>query len=242
MPVYSPDGTRIAFISDRSGTLEVWISDADGTHPRQVTDLGHAIWPRWSPSGSRIVFNSMPGARSYVYVLDASGGFPRVLVEGGTPDWSADERWIYFMSPERDGPMEKMPARGGQPVRLTEDRALLPQRAPDDQVFFARDFSPDNKVWSVSAEGGESALVLDTPVDWSRWCVWNRNLVFIQANEEGPSIKMQDLTTGETTDLVGLETGTTPSFGVNVSPDGRWILYTRLDSSGADLMVVENFR
>ena len=96
----------------------------------------------------------------------------------------------------------------------------------------------------MSEGGGESTVVLDTPLDsWGHWSVWNGNLVFVQPNgDAGPSIRMLDLTTRQATELVPLGPGTTPSVGLDVSPDGRWILYTRQDRAGSDLMLVENFR
>jgi len=50
---YSPDGQRITFVSTRSGTEEIWLSNADGSQPRQLTFMGGAqtATPHWSPTG-----------------------------------------------------------------------------------------------------------------------------------------------------------------------------------------------
>ncbi len=58
-PRWSPDSTRIAFISNRSGTNQIWIMDADGSNPRQVTDLAtEADGVLWSPDGENLIFTS----------------------------------------------------------------------------------------------------------------------------------------------------------------------------------------
>jgi serine/threonine protein kinase/Tol biopolymer transport system component len=238
MPAYSPDGTQIAFISDRAGTWEVWVCDADGARPRQLSDLGHAVWPRWSPSGRQIAFSSMPEGLSSVFVLDASGGLPELRLKGASPDWSADEDRFYILA--ADGSIAKVPVHGGQPVQLVQS-GVVPQRGPKGRVLYWR--WSDERVWSVSEDGGQPAMVLEAPLRWGQWCVWNGNVVFIQGNgETGPSIKMLDLATRQTTDLASLGAGTIPSVGLNVSPDGQWILFTREDRAGSDLMLVENFR
>jgi Tol biopolymer transport system component len=58
-PQYSPDGKRIAFESNRSGSEEIWVTNDDGSNPVQVTSFANA-WagsPRWSPDGQKIAFD-----------------------------------------------------------------------------------------------------------------------------------------------------------------------------------------
>jgi hypothetical protein len=139
-----------------------------------------------------------------------------------------------------DGSIAKVPAHGGEPTPLAKN-GIIPQRGPEGQVLFWR--FGDQSVWSVSEQGGEEAVVQDAVLHWGHWSVWNGNLVFLQpGGEEGPSIRLLDLATRQTTDVVSLGPGTSPSIGLNVSPDGRWILFTRQDRAGSDLMLVENFR
>ena len=74
-PRYSPDGRFVAFKSDRSGAWEVWVADADGGSPRQLTHLGAYIvgFPRWSPDGKRIVFHGRVPDIAQIYVVDVDG-------------------------------------------------------------------------------------------------------------------------------------------------------------------------
>lgn len=94
-PSYSPDGTRIAFVSDRpNGEYAVWTMDARGRGLREVSrHEGHnVVFPRYSPDGSRIVYTSfadMPGVKPVerLWTVKAGGGARRSLGPGSSADW-----------------------------------------------------------------------------------------------------------------------------------------------------------
>lgn len=103
-PSISPDGKRVVFASNRSGSDEIWVCDSDGSNAQQLTSFGGALTgtPRWSPDGREIVFDSRAGGEANVYVIDANGGVSRKLETGtrmnSLPSWSHDGMWIYFGS------------------------------------------------------------------------------------------------------------------------------------------------
>lgn len=81
-PEFSPDGKRIVFLSDRLGTMEVWVCKGDGSDLVQLTNLGGATSagpPRWSPDGQRIAFDSSLGEHNAIFVMKAEGGLARAL-------------------------------------------------------------------------------------------------------------------------------------------------------------------
>ena len=74
-PAFSPDGSSIAFTSNRDGGTEVWVMDADGGAPVQLTDSANADQdPAFSPDGQKIAFTARRGARTNVYTMNASDG------------------------------------------------------------------------------------------------------------------------------------------------------------------------
>jgi TolB protein len=97
-PSWSPDGTRIAFRSERNGEPEIWVMNVDGTKQRRLTA---GLSPAWSPDGSLIAFAGASGASGILSVIRPDGMGLRALphTEGGEyPSWSPDGTRIAFNS------------------------------------------------------------------------------------------------------------------------------------------------
>jgi TolB protein len=93
LPAYSPDGTRIAFMSTRDGNGEIYVINADGTGLRRITNNPEDdATPTWSPSGQQIAFTSNRSGRPTIYIVNADGtGQPRAIStdpEADRPTWS----------------------------------------------------------------------------------------------------------------------------------------------------------
>ena len=156
-PDYSPDERQITFESNRSGSNEIWVSDADGSNAVQLSSFGirQTGSPHWAPDGKRIAFDSRAGGEAKIYIVDPHGGIPHKLeidVSGNSdPSWSHDGKWIYFVNggDAHTPAVWKVLSQGGQAVQISKREALFPLESPDGHyVYFSRDF----QLWRVKTE------------------------------------------------------------------------------------------
>jgi TolB protein len=100
-PAWSPDGSRIAFASNRDGDLEVFVMNADGSQPINLTNSPNDDRdPSWSPDGTKIAFHSFRDGNSEIYVMNANGSNQTNLSQNPAsddqPEWSPDGSKIAF--------------------------------------------------------------------------------------------------------------------------------------------------
>ena len=93
-PSLSPDGTKIAFISDREGELEIFIMNSDGTNAIRLTSPPFSKFnPSFSPDGTHILFSAIDGNDSEIWLVNTDGSNPVNLTNN-----SADDRTAQFNS------------------------------------------------------------------------------------------------------------------------------------------------
>ena len=134
-PSWSPDGTKIAFMSRRGGGKgNIWVMNVDGSGPTRLTNSpGEHHQPSWSPDGTKIAFFSDRDGNDEIYVMNADGSSQTRLTNNSgldlLPSWSPDGTKIAFFS-DRDGDYEiyVMNADGSNPVKLTNN--LVAERSP----------------------------------------------------------------------------------------------------------------
>jgi serine/threonine protein kinase len=247
-PSYSPNGKRIAFVSQRSGADEVWVCDGEGSNPVQLTSFGGGdiFGPRWSPDGGNIAFTVLAAGKVDIYAVNANGGKPRRLtsdqIRGKWPYWSRNGQWLYFVS-VGDNQIWKMPAKGGEAVQITRNGGDTPKESPDGKlIYYSKGWPRELSVWKIPVEGGQEFKVLDSVNLGGRWTVGQLGIYyFTLPDEQGHSdIRLYEFSTGKIAKIVTIERK--PDWDISVSPDGRTILYSQVDAVASDLMLVENFR
>ncbi len=99
--VWAPDGTKVAFASNRDGKLGIYVMDADGGNVRRLTyNSADNFAPSWSPDGSKLAFQTNRDGNDEIYVMNADGSNQiRLTWDGafdGGPAWSPDGKKIAF--------------------------------------------------------------------------------------------------------------------------------------------------
>jgi dipeptidyl aminopeptidase/acylaminoacyl peptidase len=185
-PSRSPDGSRIAFASDRAGNVDIWTIDAAGeTAPVRLTSsVGSDEMPAWSPDGPKIAFVSVRDGNREVYETDASGaGQRRLTFSPGTdrhPAWSGNGQRLAFDS-DRSGNFEVYtPAADGSDVRqITAHPALdaRPAWSPDGRyiVFQSeRGASGRRDIYRIETSGGAVERDVWGYQNWATSPDWQR--------------------------------------------------------------------
>jgi Tol biopolymer transport system component len=247
-PALSPDGRQIAFVSNRTGSISIWVANADGTGARQLTFHGtFAIAPQWSPDGRRIVYASQNAGNWDLYLVDADGTNSKRLTwdpsQEENPGWSRDGRRIYFRS-DRSGKglLWRMSPDGGPAVQVTTGEASQGFESLDGALlYFVRsDDAPG--LWSIPIHGGKENFVVEG-VRQHGWGVSEKGIVFLTragTNLE-PAIRVYDPVSRAITAVWPMPPAMLSS-GFSVSRDGQSVFWAQTDELTTDLMVIDRWR
>jgi imidazolonepropionase-like amidohydrolase/Tol biopolymer transport system component len=196
-PRYSPDGASIVFISDRSGTENVWMSDADGGNARALTseERENFVSPAWTPDGQYVVVTK--GSQLWLYHTDGGSGVQLTGHGDESPfastslgaAFGGDARHLWFSrrGPVRDG---FAAARHGHPTPEDDEPVALrssPRRVGSYQVA-----QLDRETGRVHVRTHElEGAFRPVPSPDGRW------LVYATRHDARPALKLRDLQTGE---------------------------------------------
>jgi Tol biopolymer transport system component len=253
-PQYSPDGSRVAFRSTRSGSDEIWVADAAGRTPVPLTHFGGPLTgcPRWSPDGMRIAFDTRPEGQADIYVTGSNGGPPRRVTnspaEDVVPSWSKDGAWIYFAS-NRTGAWQvwRVAANGGSEEQVTHLGGFAAFPSADGKYLYYAKGRSTAGLWRKHLPGGTEEPILEQlkPGYWGYWAVAEEGIYF--ADERGApasrGLYFFDFGTRQVRQVSKIEkTLAVADSGIALSPDRRHLLYTQVDQSGSDILMLDRYQ
>jgi serine/threonine protein kinase/sugar lactone lactonase YvrE len=266
-PRLSPDGTRLAFVSDRTGGWEIFLSDSAGGRLVQLTSFGNVVADgiRWSPDGGEVAFSVLQAGNRDIYTLPVEGSSPRRLTsepsDEGRPSYSMDGQSLYFRS-NRSGREEiwKMPRQGGTPVQVTRDGGFEAVESLDGKTLYFIPVRGQLGLWSMPVAPGSAHRVpgleaappgrWDVTADGVCYLADDKSsaLVFTRAARPGAErvvrpIQCWNANTGKSREMAVVDKPVWTAVPVlSVSRDGTRLYWSQTDYRDADLVLVENFR
>lgn len=177
-PAWSPDGSKIAFVSNRDGNFELYVMNANGTGQTRLTNsMAEEDRPSWSPDGTKIAFVTNRDGNFEVYSVNAAdGSSPTNLTNNpaydSDPTWSPDGSQIVFAS-DRTGQFQifRMNASGSGQTNISNTAGssnYQPAWSRDGlKIFFASDRDGNSEVYSMNTDGsGQKRLTNNAALDW----------------------------------------------------------------------------
>lgn len=252
---FSPDGSRVAFQSTRTGNFEIWVSNPDGSNPVRLTTYNGPLTgsPRWSPDGKWITYDSRPDGNSDIFIVSPNGGLPKQLTHDATdevmPSFSHDGQRIYF-GWDRDGMWNiySMPVTGGTPKQVTKNGGFTAVESPDGSYVYYAKGPAQPGLWRVPVDGGEEVEVIPDlqPSLYGYWVATKDGIYYagydqFTAEFTRSSLHFYSFKTGKSERVATLPL---PIFcgapGMEISPDGKKLYLVMIRNQGADLKLAEN--
>jgi serine/threonine protein kinase/Tol biopolymer transport system component len=251
---WTPDG-RILCLLDNGGERDIWIVNADGTEPRQLTaNAGRHLWPQTSPDGRYIVFSSNRASSGHfnLWRMNIDGGNPIQLTNGEgevNPTVSPDGVWVVYSKGGLDTSIEektvwKVPLHGGASVQLTTNPSSGAAISPDGMLVACWYKPQKTSPWQIALiplTGGPPVRTYD--VDRAgifplRWTSDGRSLSYVDSREGGSNIWSQPLSGGPPKKVTQLTSERI--LGFDWSRDGQ-LVYLRVHNS-QDVVLITDFR
>jgi len=241
-PQFSPDGQRIAFMSNRSGPWQIWMSNADGSDPVQVSFTDSAGTPRWAPDGKSFVFDAPWEGTTFVFLAPVNQPQnARPVAEGCVPSFSRDGKLVYFAS-DRTGDFEvwKVPVAGGPEIQVTRRGGFAALESGDGNLYYAKSKYPNPEIWRVPLAGGEEVAIspMLRPRTWASWTVTKDGVLLVADLPDGRShLTLYDPGKGTARELTSLQTS---PFWMAASADGKKVVMN--DAAERQITMVEHLR
>jgi Tol biopolymer transport system component/DNA-binding winged helix-turn-helix (wHTH) protein len=247
---FSPDGSKIAFMSSRNGFSEIWIANSDCSSPVQLTAFKqYSVGsPKWSPDGKWLAFDRAVKGDNDVFTIEISTRRVYRLTENKEhdylPTWSHDGKWIYFCT-DRFGASQimKVPAEGGEQTQVTTDGGFESRASADGRYLY---YTRNQRLCVKDLISGVEQVIPElAAVQIKRYWTLDRSSIHYVVRELHGRIRVNsfNLSNRQTTSIMDLN-GWPSMFsgGFSVTADGRLLAISLIDYKTTGISLVRNWK
>jgi Tol biopolymer transport system component len=245
---WSPDGKYIAFNSDRTGEMNIWLFDLESGQSRQLTrGSGGDYQANWSPNGKRITFFSSRAGTADIWCVDVESGNLEQITASDyvnvNPFYSPDGKRIAYNSDQTGRPeIWVMRSDGTEPRQLSNSGVMghfICWSKDSDAVIYRSPGGGNPQTMKIALEGGDAEPLpevaggahMSFSPDYSRIMdVVGHKVLWVSPLDGGSPAKIFEFED--------------PDVRIDYpvwSPDGKWILFDRFRPKGGDIWMMENF-
>ncbi|HEY1575864.1 MAG TPA: winged helix-turn-helix domain-containing protein [Terracidiphilus sp.] len=212
----SPDGTRIVWMSMRTGSEEIFASDVAGHDQKQLTHLDrYSGTPRWSPDSKWIAFDSYkPGGHAEIDIVEPDGRNLHSVISApfdcAVPSWSRDGKAIYYSGNENGvWQVRKHNLDNGNDMQMTRQGGFDAFESYDGKTIYYTRFS-EAGIWKLPSTGGaETIVVAGRPQVgfWGHYAVTTTGIYFLNDDdaEPHPTIEFYKFATSKVSPVLALD-------------------------------------
>ena len=251
--VYSPDGTHVAFRSDRSGANQIWICWSDGSEPKKITHFDGPMTgsPRWSPDGRSLAFDSRGRGRADIYVVNLDSGESVRITDSAATNadnvvlsWSRDGSALYFSSNRAgDWQIWRHALDTGTDVQVTTNGGFNAMEASDGKSLLYVGDLGRTEIRRLSLDSTQHDVVLTSlgPGMWHAWTVSRDGLFYLKRSSSSASATVfrLDLRSGKTQALGQAAQAVNDS--ISTSSDDRSVLFVRRSNTNSSIMILDGW-
>ena len=256
-PDYSPDGKRIVFVSSRSGTPELWMTDTDGDNLKQLTRLGVQSLgvPHWSPDNRHVAFFARMGTEPQIYVIDTTGDqpVPQPMTHEtpgcNIPSWSRSGKFVYCSRRIAGSEMYlyRVPVENGGKGESDMERLFEGKSATETsdgrRVLYIKNDRPGLFARSLAGDPTanlEERLVEDIWGPIGYFAAVEQGVYYTGKDLQGNYVGLRFFDYAQKRSVeVAPRSITGPVNSLTVTPDGSRLVYTQNPKAGIDLTLIQ---
>jgi Tol biopolymer transport system component len=239
------EALRIVFYSDRDGSTQLYVMDADGTNVEQLTRGGRFNYaPACSPDGQQIAYTHEYISPTYTYIMNADGTnarpVPNAPSRSESPAWSPDGTQLAFHVGIGSNQIYRINIDGTNLTALTDNAVdLFPSWSPTGaQIAFDSNRDGNSEIYVMNALDGSNLrrLTVDPANDQNpEWSPDGTQIAFSSDRDGETRIYTMDSSTGANVqNVIGTLTGAAPSW----SPDGSMIAFISYQDNNNEIYTV----